>query len=59
MSQKFLQKIGYYSVYEEETPRGVKYIADSGKTIYLERYKKYIINKNRDIKEHYGNNIVL
>lgn len=51
MSQKFLQKIGYYSVYEEETPRGVKYIADSGKTIYLERYKKYIINKNRDIKE--------
>ena len=51
MSQKFLQKIGYYSVYEKETPRGVKYIADSGKTIYLERYKKYVINKNRDIKE--------
>lgn len=51
MSQKLICKIGYYSVYEEKTLKGVKYIADSGKTIYLERFKKYIINKNRDLKE--------
>ena len=51
MSQKLLFKIGYYSVYEEQTLKGKKYVADSGKTIYLERFKKYIINKNRDVKE--------
>lgn len=48
---KLLFNIGYYSIYEEKTKTGIKYIADSGKTIYLKTLKKYIINKNRDIKE--------
>jgi hypothetical protein len=51
MSDKIILKIGYYSVYEKKTPSGVKYVADSGKTIYLSRFKKYIINTNRDVKE--------
>lgn len=51
MSDKVIFKIGYYSVLEKKTTKGVKYVADSGKTIYLERFKKYIINPNRDVKE--------
>ena len=51
MSQKLIFKIGYYSIFEEKTTKGVKYIADSGKTIYIERLKKFIINSNRDVKE--------
>lgn len=51
MSEKLLFKMGYYSVFEKKTTKGVKYIADSGKTIYIERLKKIIINKNRDLKE--------
>jgi hypothetical protein len=48
---KILYKIGYYSVIERTTSKGVKYVADSGKTIYIESLKKYILNKNRDVKE--------
>jgi len=51
MSHKLLFKMGYYSIFERKTIKGVKYIADSGKTIYIERLKKIIINKNRDLKE--------
>lgn len=51
MSKELICKIGYYSVYSEQTSKGLKYIADSGKTIYLTRFKKYIINTNRDLKE--------
>lgn len=51
MSLKLLYKIGYYSVYTEQTTKGIKYIADSGKTIYLARFKKYVINPSRDVKE--------
>jgi hypothetical protein len=51
MSKELICKIGYYSVYVEKTSKGIKYIADSGKTIYLARFKKYIINTNRDLKE--------
>ncbi len=46
-----LFKMGYYSVYEEKTTKGKKYVVDSGKTIYIDRLKKYILNKNRDLKE--------
>lgn len=46
-----LFKMGYYSIFQEKTTRGVKYIVDSGKTIYIERLKKYIINPYRDLKE--------
>jgi len=51
MSDKLIFKMGYYSVYERKTSKGVTYVADSGKTIYLQNLKKYIINKNRDVKE--------
>ena len=51
MSKELICKIGYYSVYSEQTSKGLKYVADSGKTIYLARFKKYIINSNRDLKE--------
>jgi len=51
MSQEPILKIGYYSIYEIFTTRGRKYKVDSGKTIYLQRFKKYIINPYRDEKE--------
>jgi hypothetical protein len=51
MSKKLLFKQGYYSVYSETTLEGIKYIADNGKVIYISRYKKYVPNTNRDIKE--------
>ena len=51
MSQELVQKVGYYSIYEDKTPKGVKYVTDTGKSIYLKRFKKYIINKTREIKD--------
>jgi DNA-binding Lrp family transcriptional regulator len=51
MAQELLLKVGYYSIYIDETKKGTKYIVDSGKTIYIERFKKYIINPYRDVKE--------
>ncbi len=51
MSQELLLKIGYYSIYEIKTPKGVKYQVDSGKTIFIERFKKYVVNPYRDVKE--------
>jgi DNA-binding Lrp family transcriptional regulator len=51
MSQEPILKVGYYSIYEILTMRGKKYKVDSGKTIYLQRFKKYIINPYRDEKE--------
>ncbi len=51
MSNKLLFKIGYYSIFEKKTSKGIVYVADSGKTIYIQNLKKYVINQNRDIKE--------
>jgi hypothetical protein len=51
MSEKVLFKIGYYEIYEEKTPTGVKFVADSGKTINLKRFNKVILNPHRDIKK--------
>lgn len=51
MSQQLLMKIGYYSIFEIKTPKGIKYQIDNGKTIYIERFKKYVINPYRDVKE--------
>lgn len=51
MSQEPILKIGYYSIYEILTARGKKYKVDTGKTIYIQRFKKYIINPYRDEKE--------
>lgn len=51
MSEVLLLKIGYYSIYEIKTNRGKKYMVDSGKTIYIERYKKTMVNPYRDKRE--------
>ena len=51
MSQELLLKIGYYSIYIEKTLKGTKYVVDSGKTLYVARFKKYIVNPYRDVKE--------
>jgi hypothetical protein len=47
MSEKFPKKIGYFTV---DVKNG-KFIVDSGKTIYLEKFKKTVLNKNRILKE--------
>ena len=46
-----LFKMGFYSISQEKTSKGVKYIVGSGKTIYIDRLKKFIINPYRDLKE--------
>ena len=51
MAQELLMKMGYYSIYENKTSKGIKYVVDSGKTLYVARFKKYIINPYRDVKE--------
>lgn len=51
MSDELLMKIGYYSIYLKKTNRGVKYVVDSGKTIFIQRFKKTIMNPYRDLKE--------
>ena len=51
MSEELILKIGYYSIYEVRTPKTKKYIVDSGKTIFIKRFKEYIINPYRDLKE--------
>lgn len=51
MGNKFLFKVGYYSIYINENKKTTKYVVDSGKTIYIERQKKYIINPYRDVQE--------
>jgi hypothetical protein len=51
MSQELVMKMGYYSIFVSKTPKTTKYIVDSGKTLYIERFKKTIMNPYRDIKE--------
>ena len=51
MAQELLFKMGYYSIYVVKSSKSTKYVVDSGKTIYIDRLKKYIINPYRDIKE--------
>lgn len=51
MSQKLIDKIGYYSIYESKTNDSIKYIVDSGKTLKLKSFNKIVLNKKRDIKE--------
>jgi hypothetical protein len=48
---ELLLTIGYYSIFVHKTPKTTKYVVDSGKTIYIARFKKYIINPYRDLKE--------
>jgi DNA-binding Lrp family transcriptional regulator len=51
MSKELVLKLGYYSIYCEKTLKGVKYVVDSGKTLYVARFKKTIVNPYRDVKE--------
>lgn len=49
--EKILFKKGYYTIYEIVSRGKTKYKVDSGKLLYVARYKKYIPNPYRDIKE--------
>lgn len=51
MIEKELLKIGYYTIYEVKTKLKTFYRVDSGKTLYIARFKKYIFNPYRDLKE--------
>jgi len=44
-------KMGYYTIYQVTTKGKIKYKVDSGKTLYIARFKKYVVNPYRDIKE--------
>ena len=50
MSEPIL-KMGFYSFYEKKSGAGKKYVVDSGKLIYSQRFKKYYPNPFRDVKE--------
>lgn len=51
MQEKFLFKLGFYSLYEVKTEKATRYKVDSGKTITLKQYNKTVVNKYRDVKE--------
>lgn len=44
-------KLGYYTIYTLKNKNKTIYQVDNGKTIYIPKLKKYILNTNRDIKE--------
>lgn len=49
-TRKKINTIGFYDINEIKDGISISYEVDSGKYIYLERFKKYIVNQNRDIK---------
>jgi nitrogenase molybdenum-iron protein alpha/beta subunit len=51
MSEKLIEKIGYFSIYEITGVKTTKYRIDSGKMIYLEFLNKSVENKNRIVKD--------
>jgi len=51
MQEELITKVGYYSIYQIRTLKTIKYKVDSGKTLYLKKYKKYVPNPYRDEKE--------
>lgn len=51
MSERILYKIGYYTFYEIKANLKTTYRVDSGKTIYIEKYKKQVPNPYRDVKD--------
>jgi hypothetical protein len=51
MPQELVNKIGYYSIFKKTTKSNIIYLVDSGKTLYISRLRKYIINPYRDVKE--------
>lgn len=51
MSEEKLIKIGYYTIYAVITRTKIIYKVDSGKLVYVPNLRKYVPNKNRDIRE--------
>ena len=49
--EKIVQKKGYYTIYEKKLTNSTTYIVDNGKLLYVARFKKYIPNPYRDVKE--------
>jgi hypothetical protein len=45
-----LFKVGYYQISEIKKGLTISYEVDNGKLIFIERFKKYIVNQNRDKK---------
>jgi hypothetical protein len=50
MKENLVTKVGFYTIYEKITNKQKTYIADSGKTLTIGRFKKTIINPYRDLK---------
>ena len=48
--EKLLVKKGYYNIYEVTNRGKKKYKVDSGKTLFVAKFNKYIPNPYRDIK---------
>lgn len=51
MSEKLIDKVGYFLIYEIKGIKTTKYRIDSGKTIFLEFLNKSVVNKNRIVKD--------
>ena len=51
MGKELVTKIGYYSIFSEKTIKGEVFTVDSGKTLYVAKFKKTISNPYRDVKE--------
>lgn len=46
-----IAKVGFFSIYEKKSGTSKKYVVDSGKIIYSARFKKYVPNPYRVVKE--------
>ena len=46
-----LLKVGFYKIFEIKTKTKTTYRVDSGKILYVARFKKYITNPYRDVKD--------
>lgn len=49
--EKIILKKGYYTIYEIKNKDIIKYRVDSGKLLFIARFKKYVPNPYRDVKE--------
>lgn len=51
MTEKKIGKIGFYTIYEIKSPTKIVYRVDSGKTIFIPKFNKTMLNQYRDVKE--------
>jgi hypothetical protein len=49
--EEIVCKVGFYTITLKKVGKKTTYVADNGKTVFSNRTKKYVINKNRDLKE--------